>query len=48
MTRVRPIPYVNEEVSSRDFKFYIFDWCNNFIRQYRTRNCYNNRTFREF
>lgn len=27
----RPIPYVNEEVSSRDFKYYIFDWDDNIL-----------------
>ena len=27
----RPIPYVNEEVASRDFKFYIFDWDDNIL-----------------
>ena len=28
---IRPIPYVNEEVSSRDFKYYIFDWDDNIL-----------------
>ncbi len=27
----RPIPYVNESVSSRDFKYYIFDWDDNIL-----------------
>ena len=27
----RPIPYVNDEVASRDFKFYIFDWDDNIL-----------------
>ena len=27
----RPIPYVNEEVSSRDLKYYIFDWDDNIL-----------------
>jgi hypothetical protein len=27
----KPIPYVNEEVSKRDFKFYIFDWDDNIL-----------------
>ena len=26
-----PIPYVNEEVSTRDFKYYIFDWDDNIL-----------------
>ena len=26
-----PIPYVNEEVSGRDFKYYIFDWDDNIL-----------------
>ena len=25
------IPYVNEEVSGRDFKYYIFDWDDNIL-----------------
>ena len=28
---VRRIPYVNEEVSRRDFKYYIFDWDDNIL-----------------
>ena len=31
MTRVRPIPYVNEAVPSRDFKVYIFDCDDNIL-----------------
>ena len=27
----KPIPYVNEEVASRDFKYYIFDWDDNIL-----------------
>lgn len=27
----KPVPYVNDEVSSRDFKFYIFDWDDNIL-----------------
>ena len=27
----RPFPYVNDEVSSRDFKYYIFDWDDNIL-----------------
>ena len=27
----RPIPYVNEEVVTRDFKYYIFDWDDNIL-----------------
>ena len=27
----RPIPYVNEEVANRDFKYYIFDWDDNIL-----------------
>ncbi len=27
----KPIPYVNDEVSSRDFKYYIFDWDDNIL-----------------
>ena len=27
----RPIPYVNEEVEKRDFKYYIFDWDDNIL-----------------
>ena len=27
----KPIPYVNEEVSKRDFKYYIFDWDDNIL-----------------
>ena len=28
---MRPIPYVNEEVCNRDFKYYIFDWDDNIL-----------------
>lgn len=28
---IRPIPFVNEEVRNRDFKFYIFDWDDNIL-----------------
>ena len=27
----KPIPYVNDEVASRDFKYYIFDWDDNIL-----------------
>jgi len=27
----KPIPYVNEEVATRDFKYYIFDWDDNIL-----------------
>ena len=27
----KPIPYVNEEVADRDFKYYIFDWDDNIL-----------------
>lgn len=27
----RPVPYVNEEVPDRDFKYYIFDWDDNIL-----------------
>lgn len=27
----RPIPYVNDEVAGRDFKYYIFDWDDNIL-----------------
>ena len=27
----RPVPYVNDEVRSRDFKYYIFDWDDNIL-----------------
>ena len=27
----RPIPYINEEVSNRDLKYYIFDWDDNIL-----------------
>ena len=27
----KPIPYVNEEVAERDFKYYIFDWDDNIL-----------------
>ncbi len=27
----KPIPYVNEEVANRDFKYYIFDWDDNIL-----------------
>ena len=27
----KPIPFVNEEVASRDFKYYIFDWDDNIL-----------------
>ena len=27
----RPLPYVNEEVATRDFKYYIFDWDDNIL-----------------
>ena len=27
----KPIPYVNEDVASRDFKYYIFDWDDNIL-----------------
>ena len=27
----RPIPYINEEVANRDFKYYIFDWDDNIL-----------------
>ena len=27
----KPIPYVNEEVEFRDFKYYIFDWDDNIL-----------------
>ena len=28
---MRGIPYINEEVASRDFKYYIFDWDDNIL-----------------
>ena len=28
---MRPIPYINEDVSSRDLKYYIFDWDDNIL-----------------
>ena len=28
---MRGLPYINEEVASRDFKYYIFDWDNNIL-----------------
>ena len=31
MSAKRHIPYVNEAVSSRDFKYYIFDWDDNIL-----------------
>ena len=31
MTQRRHIPYVNEAVSTRDFKYYIFDWDDNIL-----------------
>lgn len=31
MSVTRPIPYVNEEVANRDFKYYIFDWDDNIL-----------------
>ena len=31
MSSARKIPYVNEEVSTRDFKYYIFDWDDNIL-----------------
>ena len=27
----KPVPYVNDEVASRDFKYYIFDWDDNIL-----------------
>lgn len=27
----RPVPYINEEVANRDFKYYIFDWDDNIL-----------------
>ncbi|MBR2921333.1 MAG: hypothetical protein IKC27_08275 [Kiritimatiellae bacterium] len=27
----RPVPYLNEEVANRDFKYYIFDWDDNIL-----------------
>ena len=27
----RQIPYINEEVANRDFKYYIFDWDDNIL-----------------
>ena len=31
MAATRKIPYVNEEVANRDFKYYIFDWDDNIL-----------------
>ena len=31
MAATRTIPYVNEEVANRDFKYYIFDWDDNIL-----------------
>ena len=28
---MKRIPYVNEDVASRDFKYYIFDWDDNIL-----------------
>ena len=31
MSHRKPIPYVNEDVANRDFKYYIFDWDDNIL-----------------